>query len=157
MPNLHTLSRWHATHLENMSIMSTVSPVPNAAGAPSAAVKTDAVATPVDDEVSKLRSGAQPADPQWFAVGIEKRNAALFQAACLPLRPQLAELVRQALTEQDRSENDVDLSVMVDCLIDVAFNKAVEQTATWRDFTREDQVKWVSQFVDDAIESFDAL
>jgi hypothetical protein len=114
------------------------------------------------DEEGEFSGGLETAPPpiagaQWFTLGIEKSNAAMFQAACIPYRPQLGEAVRAALQDQQRTVSDIDFSVLIDCLIDVAFEAAKQSREPWADFTDADRVRWISQFAEAAIEHFDSL
>jgi len=95
--------------------------------------------------------------PHWFALGIEKHNAALFQAACMAYRPQLSDAVRDALETSQRSVTETEFSLIIGCLIDVAFDAAEQSQERWQDFTDEDRVDWLRQFADAAIEYFDTL
>jgi acyl-CoA reductase-like NAD-dependent aldehyde dehydrogenase len=47
--------------------------------------------------------------------------------------------------------------VLIDCLIDVAFEAAKRSNERWADFTDADRVRWISQFAEAAIEHFDSL
>lgn len=135
---------------------------------PPAAV-VGAAATPVDhkegttergssfEEEGEFRSGSRETDPQWFAMGIEKNNAALFQAACMGYRRQLSDAVRHALQVSNRDVSDTEFSVIVDCLVDVAFASAKQHREDWNAFTPEDRVKWLSQFAEEAVDYFDTL
>jgi len=109
------------------------------------------------EEEGELTESLPAADPGWFAAGIEKHNAALFQAACIGYRPQLSEAVRTALGQIDRSFTETEFSLIVDCLVDVAFEAAKQEQQPWHAFSNEDRIKWLSQFADQAIAYYDSL
>lgn len=111
---------------------------------------------PVDEE-AEFRRALEESDPQWFAMGIEKNNAALFQAACIPYRRKLSDVMRQSLQDHQREVSDSEFSLIVDCLVDVAFSAAKEHQENWHSFSHYDRIKWISQFADEAIERYDSL